>query len=266
MNNLNRCRPMLGTFVEIDLKGNFTDKKLINLSNKAFKRVEEIENLLSFYKEDSELSYVNANAYYSDCFIFYDLKSVLEKALQISKLTNGLYDISIACKLIKEGFLPNSNIAIDESANWQDIILDGNKIRFNKKLQLDLGGIAKGYAVDQALISIYNEDLDIIINAGGDIAMNKWQEKLIKVRSSVLKDLQPIKMQNRAVATSSSYFFETDKNPIINPKNGQMIKDKRSISIFASDCMTADALTKVGFLNDNSEEIIAKFKAKSVIL
>ncbi|MFT4718217.1 MAG: thiamine biosynthesis lipoprotein [Rickettsiales bacterium] len=268
MNTINRCKALLGTYVEMNISGDFLDDDLLNMSQGIFLRIEEIENLMSFHKYDSELSYINSNAYHQSCSISNEMYDVLKQALVISELTNGLYDISIGSELVKNGFLPDRSIKSDNSANFRDISLGDNKVKFSKRLQIDLGGIAKGYAVDQALLTIKNKDVKVVINAGGDLIMNDWIHKSIdiKVPSLASNKMVNIKMKNKAVATSASYYFDNNKNPIVSPNTKRMVDDKRSVSVFAPNCMLADALTKVAFLDKNYMSLIKSLDAEVIFV
>jgi thiamine biosynthesis lipoprotein len=267
-NTISRSRPFLGTYVNVEVRSSLSDDKLIKISQKIYNRISQLEKMLSFHEEESELSYINTNAYHHDCSISDEMHEVIKQALQISKITNGLYDISIGGELMKRNFLPKKYHKSNNNSNWQDIILKKNKIKFKKKLQIDLGGIAKGYIVDQALLEVQNEKANIIINAGGDVIMNNWSNEFVNVRvpSNINKKFKRLLMKNKAVATSSSYYFNSNKNPIIIPSSKKMLKDKRSASVFAASCMIADALTKVVFLCKNSVEILKNFGAQAVII
>lgn len=268
VNFINRCKSLLGTYVDVQVKGDFEDNELLDISSKVFDRIEKIQDLLSFHDENSELSYINSNAYYHSCKISKEMKDVLEVAIELGDLTDGMYDITIASELVKNGFLPDLSFRSDKNSSYKDIKVDGNQVKFYKRLQIDLGGIAKGYAVDQGLAVANNYDVKIIINAGGDIASNNWQSEEIDIRSPRPGniDLKRVKMKDRAVATSASYYFNENKNPIISPKSKEMIGDRRSVSVFAPNCMIADALTKVAFLDRNASELMDMFKAKVLFI
>lgn len=267
-NTINRCKPLLGTYVEIELSGDYEEGYLLDMSCTIYDRIEQIQNLLSFHDENSELSYINSNAFFHSCKISREMSDVLKQALKFSELTDGLYDVCIASELVKNGFLPDRSIRVDESANYKDIEVHGNEIRFNKRLQIDLGGIAKGYAMDEALRVVGDEGVRVIINAGGDIISNNWEDRMIDIRVPELgkKEFMDMKMKDKAVATSSSYYFDNNKNPIISPKSRKMIEDKRSVSVFASNCMIADALTKIAFLDKNANKIMNLFSAKMIFI
>ena len=268
MNAISRCKPLLGTYVEANISGDLSDNDLLNISQDIFSRIEEIESLMSFHRDNSELSYINSNAHSHRCSISNEMYDVLKQALEISELTDGLYDISIGSELVKNGFLPDRSIRSDENANFRDILLGDNKVKFSKRLQIDLGGIAKGYAVDQALLSVKNKDVKVVINAGGDLVMSDWYKESVSVKVPSLNSNKTvnIKMRNKAVATSASYYFDNNKNPIISPNTKRMIDDKRSISVFAPNCMLADALTKVVFLDENYISLIKPLNAEAIFV
>ena len=124
-------------------------------------------------------------------------------------------------------------------------------MRFTRPLLLDLGGIAKGYAVDQAINAV-DDSINITVNAGGDLRMRPWRGNQVEVRHprSPHSESIQIQMKNRAVATSATYYSENgvvivSKEPSasINPN------ENISVSVFAKDCLLADALTKVAYLD-----------------
>ena len=71
-------------------------------------------------------------------------------------------------------------------------------------------------------------------------------------------------MHQAAVATSGNYYMDRNKNSIIHPSTKKAVKDKRSVSVFASSCMLADALTKVAFLDINLMPIFNSYGAKAI--
>ena len=274
-NIIKRCKPLLGTYIQVEVKGQVNDKFLIEITNKIFSYLEKIQQLMSFHDKDSELTYINNHAYKETCQISTELAFVLNHALELSKLTMGAYDVTIAPLLSKAGILPKiKDRQIDQDANWQDITLNHHKISFNKKLYIDLGGIAKGYAVDYAfekidsLIKEYN--LQVIINAGGDIKMNKWQDEEIAIKFPNLQSnkIFTLPMQNKAIATSANYYMQDspENSAIISAISKEFIKNKYSVSIFAENCMIADSLTKIVFLQKNITQILAHYQSQSLII
>ena len=251
MSSLARCQPNLGTYVEISVSGDVSEDELISASNAAFLKINLIQSLMSFHDEESELTRVNRYAAREPVPISLETKFVLEQALRLSEKTNGLFDITVAPRLVASKALPNHNFDLSPTGTWRDIILIDNEVRFTKPLLLDLGGIAKGYAVDQAINAV-DDSINITVNAGGDLRMRPWRGNQVEVRHprSPHSESIQIQMKNRAVATSATYYSENgvlivSKEPSasINPN------ENISVSVFAKDCLLADALTKVAYLD-----------------
>lgn len=266
-NHIKRCKPLLGTYVEVSVSSASDNKTLLDITEVAFSEIQRIENLMSFHSPESELSYINKEAYFKPCPISKDMEDVLTLALNLSKKTNGIYDISIAPTLVKYGLLPDHISDIDEQANWQDISIANGNISFRRKTLLDLGGIAKGYAVDRALSKVENRVNNIIVNAGGDLRMKKWQGESVGVKTLNAKGFKSIismPMHQAAIATSNNSYMENNQSSIINPLTKNTIIDKKSVSVFAPNCMLADALTKIAFLGSNLKSIINSSQVKAI--
>ncbi len=267
INHIKRCKPLLGTYVEVSVLSESDDKALLSITEDVFSEIQRIEDLMSFHSPDSELSFINKEAYKHSCSISKEMEEVLTVALNLSVITNGVYDISIAPTLVKNGLLPDHSLDIDEQANWQDVSIANGNIRFKRKLLLDLGGIAKGYAVDKALCLVENRVKNITINAGGDLRMKKWQGKTVGIKTSNTKGLKSIismPMHQAAVATSNNSYMDSNQSSIVHPFTKKTVKDKKSISVFASSCMLADALTKVAFLSANLKPFINSTNTKAI--
>ena len=251
MSSLARCQPSLGTYVEISVSGDVSEDELIFASNAAFLKIKLVQSLMSFHDEESELTRINRYAAREPVPISLETKFVLEQALWLSEKTDGLFDITVAPKLVASKALPNHNFDLSPTGTWRDIVIVDNEVRFTKPLLLDLGGIAKGYAVDQAINAV-DDSINITVNAGGDLRMRPWRGNQVEVRHprSPHSESIQIQMKNRAVATSATYYSENgvvivSKEPSasINPN------ENISVSVFAKDCLLADALTKVAYLD-----------------
>ena len=251
MISLARCQPNLGTYVEISVSGDVSEDELIFASNAAFLKIKLVQSLMSFHDEESELTRINRYAAREPVPISLETKFVLEQALWLSEKTDGLFDITVAPKLVASKALPNHNFDLSPTGTWRDIVIIDNEVRFTKPLLLDLGGIAKGYAVDQAINAV-DDSINITVNAGGDLRMRPWRGNQVEVRHprSPHSESIQIQMKNRAVATSATYYSENgvvivSKEPSasINPN------ENISVSVFAKDWLLADALTKVAYLD-----------------
>ena len=256
MNSISRCKPLLGTYVRLSLTADAARETLLAMSVRAFARIERVERLMSFHDPDSELSRLNRLAHRQPCPVSAETEAVLRQALRLSRASHGLFDISIAPALIRQGLLPAIDVDIDASANWRDLRVENGRVSFAKKMLIDLGGIAKGYAVDQAM-SVLSDDIDAVINAGGDIRMNRWRDKTVSIRYAASGHDQTVEapMRAAAIASSASYYLN-GKGAIIAPGQRQAPDSPCVYSVFASNCMLADALTKIAFLSGGRHDLI----------
>jgi thiamine biosynthesis lipoprotein len=264
--SIRRCQPLLGTFVEVSLEGPRSQAELIALSGEVFTEIRRIDGLLSFHREDSELSHINLHAARALQAISDDLRDVLREALWLSALSNGAFDISVAPTLIARGALPDHGPAAAPEADWRDIELDGNRVRFGRALVVDLGGIAKGYAVDRAM-ALIPADVSACVNAGGDLRMRHWRQEhfAIRVPGSPLRATVSLPMRNAAVASSIGCPGD-HLGMIIDPRERRPVRDPRSYSVFAANAMRADALTKVACLMPSCAAIMRCAGAEAIAI
>ncbi len=255
--SLVRCRPALGTFVKVSLHGGQSEEELLGHSLAAFSEIERIEGIMSFHDPCSELSLLNREAHLRPIPICREMGEVLRFGLRLSRLTDGAFDFTVASELVKRGALPDHGLPASPFATWRDVHVEDDYVRFDKPLLIDLGGIAKGYAVDCA-ISVLPQKLAVVVDAGGDLRMRPWMRQSVAIRVPRPRfgsrkgarrgpSLLEVPMRACAVATSASYFGR-DGSSIICPNRRRPVEDTHSLSVFASTCMQADALTKVAFL------------------
>jgi thiamine biosynthesis lipoprotein len=274
IHSLCRCKPLLGTYVEISLSGAVSDDYLIEESEKAFRAIELVQASMSFHDPSSELSAINRRALMEDVTLSNGLFTVLSKADELNTDSDGFFDPSIAPTLIQSGCLPipteyHQMLDTGKFGRWENVELtykEGVKsIRFHQPLILDLGGIAKGFAVDQALKSV-ERSLNIVINAGGDIAMNRWQESLVGIQfgANENRSIKQTVMQNACLASSASYLND-GQSVMVNPKSKKTHDSDHTYSVFASNCMTADALTKLAWFGITNGELMNKHQATLVV-
>jgi len=268
-NRVKRCKPLLGTYVEVSVSSPNDNNTLLDVTDSVFSEIQRVEKIMSFHDPDSELSYINREAYKYSCPISKDMEEVLTAALALSKKTNGIYDVSIAPSLVRNGLLPNHFPDADEQANWEDVSIAEGSVSFKKKILMDLGGIAKGYAVDRALCAVESQVENITVNAGGDLRMKEWRGESVGIKASNSKGFKSIKcvpMYQAAVATSANYYMEGNVSPIVHPLTKKEVRSKKSITVFASSCMLADALTKLAFLDQDLMSVISLYGAKAISL
>ena len=268
MNTLRRCKPLLGTYVETFLQGDVNDDVLIQQSNIAFSAIQDVHDCMSFHDPCSELSQVNQHALDREVELSDSMFFLLSQIHSLHELSDGLFDPTIANELIHRGDLPSPTgyNYQDNTIGWQAVEINTNAVRFHQPLLIDLGGIAKGYAVDKAIENI-DESIEIIINAGGDIRMSHWQNEDVSIAYSELGEtkLWELSMRASAVASSASY-YNNDNSVIIDPIKKSVVEHRDTVSVFANTCLHADALTKIVWLNNNPEMVLKKLSACAVFI
>ena len=229
----------------------------------------QINNQMSTYQEDSELSKINQSKNLEWINISADLFSVIDTALSISDKTNGAFDITIGPIVNLWGFGPpeqTEQIPTNEDiittlklTGYQYLHLRNSPYALKKDkegIYIDLSGIAKGYAVDK--IAAYLDQLGVknyMVEIGGEIKAKgvnhqniSWQigiEKPVMGERSVQK---VISLDNIAMATSGDYrnYFEKNGNyysHTINPKTGRPVTHQlASVTVLHKIAMVADAI------------------------
>jgi len=240
-----RAQPWLGTLVEIVAEG--TDAAtLIAASDRAFARIAAVHTEMCFQAADSPLSHVNREAQHDWVALSPDLAAVFAAALQFARASDGLFDPSVAARLVESGHLPrHAGFPLVAAPDWHGIELDGDRVRYTSPLLIDLSGIAKGYAVDVALASLRAAGLpSATVNAGGDLARFGDTATPVHVRlpHHPTHSLRLAELKNGAAATSANYF---QPDALRHPRTGETLCANTSVTVLAGDCMTADALTKV---------------------
>jgi len=273
---LTRARPLLGTLVEISARGASTPA-LNTAIEQAFAVVARIQALMSYHDPISDVSRLNRSG---TTGITVDPHTwfVLDTARAIAEASNGLFDISIAPELVREGYLPHhADLSrVDVAANWRHVeLLPDHRVRLSRPVHIDLGGIAKGYAVDCAIRALQDAGLPAgRVNAGGDLRVFGEAAETIHVRHpGAATQLLPLcQLHEGAVATSAPYYSQRQHQgrvvtPLINAATRQPCTDTRSVSVLADQCMLADALTKVVFAEpDQAITVLDHFGAHAVMI
>lgn len=265
---LNRSKPYLGTLVEVSIAADALYTDILAVSQAAFAEIEHIHKLMSFHDDESELSHINNQAYLRPVRVSDHTYRVLEQALELSALSDGLFDVTVGHEMMKAGALPRK-FPSSQPGSWEDVELHNNHVRLHRDIKLDLGGIAKGYAVDCAANLLLNSGLAAArysVNAGGDLWMSHWQGARTMLRHpspDKAATFYPLAMQQAAVATSNPCHAPGTAQ-ICHTPNRSMVNRCQSVSVFAPKCMLADALTKVAFLEPQHTRILNYFGASAV--
>ena len=245
-----------------------TSKVKFNISNIIY----NIDVIASNYSDSSEISRFNNLNSTNFIFISHHLFELLKKANQVSDITDGYFDITVGDQKIKKGFYINPIEYVkgkDRGFNYKDIILSEERRSVKKKMKninIDLSGIAKGYAVD--LITNYLISIGInnfIINIGGEIKAHTDNEEYIKISiddpSKKNQSVEDIFLNKKALATSGTYQdhveYKGNKiSHIVNPKNLKNVSDlSRLVAVIHDSCATADAIA-TGLIAMEANDIV----------
>ena len=276
-NEIRRCRPLLGTFVEISVKHDDVShaRKAIDA---AFAAIERVHKLMSFHDPKSEVSQLNRLAMKQPVSVSFATYQVLKCARELFEFSDGAFDVTVASELVDWKLLPRHEF-FGRQKNYcgrtSDIaLLPDGMVRFLRKLCIDLGGIAKGFAVDKAIEALQQNGIeDGLVNAGGDLRCFGDQEFPVLVRHPKIPGrLLPLpSLKNSALATSANSWDgeNLDEQICVHVHGGTRNPLRRlfSVSVNADSCMMADALTKVVLaLEQKSATILAKFNATAFIV
>ena len=260
----------MGTFVHIAASG--PDSETVECAiEKAFDAIAQVERLMSFHDRRSELSRLNRDAHRQPQSVHPWTFAVLKRSLKIADASEGLFDITVAPLLVKVGLLPHANDIEPHSGNWRSLkLLDDNRVFFEQSVLLDLGGIAKGFAVDQAIHVLRRARCsEAVVNAGGDLRrFGTKHHPLYLRRSSGL--VQVAELRCGAVATSSPHANIPDRlaqpiGCIIDPTQQRAWTGNVNVMVVARSCMIADALTKVAALAGPAcQPLLNRFGAQAI--
>ncbi|MCL2271661.1 MAG: FAD:protein FMN transferase [Treponema sp.] len=253
------------------------DKADSNTYNKIFNRIREMENLMSVNIETSDISRINAAAGISPVNVHEDVFKVIESAIHYAQISDGAFDPSVGPLVSLWGItgdnprLP-SRKEIEEALlliNWQDIEMNAQEKSVflkNNGMALDLGGIAKGYAADEATLIIKNAGVKgAIIDLGGNIILHgekkdrsPWRVGVQKPntnRGEYIGILNISNRRNQSVVTSGVYerYFEKDGKKyhhLFDPSCGYPAENGLvSVTVITPVSMDADALSTAVFVS-----------------
>jgi len=235
-------------------------------SQQVFAEMERINALMSSYLDSSELSFINSNAAIDAVEISDELALLVERSLHFSEISKGAFDITYAsigyAYDYRKRQQPNDQSIAQKlpAIDYHHIELTDNKIRFNNNaVRIDLGGIAKGYAVDRAADIIRQCGISkAMVSAGGDsriLGDRAGRPWIIGIQHPRDPDAIVLRLplSDSAISTSGDYerFFIENGNRIhhiINPSTGRSAAASWSATVTGSDAMTTDALSTTIFI------------------
>ena len=237
-----RARPLLGTLVEIGVRSASAD--LGATVEAAFAAVLAVQQALSRFDPDSDVSHFHALGCGQALQMRPATKAVLAAAAHLHLASAGLFDISL-------GTAPQG---------WQ---CDGDQLRkLDAGTRLDLGGIAKGYAVDVAVQALVGRGCTAgWVNAGGDLRAFGDVDVPIHLRDESTGGVRRF-ADLRDGAFATSHFDDASRSSRVAGRLA--LATRAHISVAAPLCLWADALTKViATRGDTSDPILGRFQARA---
>lgn len=272
-----RARPHLGTIVEISA-ASATGVDVECAISSAFQAVDKVQRLMSYHDPFSELSRINNKAWRAPVQVSPWTFDVLETAQSLSEESNGAFDITIAPRLVSWGYLPRTpaNSYGERHATWRDLVLHrGRLVSFRRPLHVDLGGIAKGFAVDRAVDALRAAGVTRgLVNAGGDLRAfgpDEWPVQIRHPRDPSATG-HSFALRDGAVATSAAYFSRKRWRkcwvcPLVDGVTRLPCDQELSVSVHAPTALLADALTKIVFARrEQAAPILQNHQASAMIL
>jgi thiamine biosynthesis lipoprotein len=257
--------PRMGTIFRIELYSP-DDASAAKAADAAFARAEELEQIMSDFREDSELMRLARQGAPAPFPVSNDLYDVLAKSIRISELSHGAFDVTVGPlvelwrKAGKTGRFPDTSQLAQAKAlvDYRNIELDAaRRTVFLKRagMKLDLGAIGKGYAADQMLAILQSRGIrQAMVVAGGEVALGApppgkagWKVAIDTPDSGTGNPPCILSLHDAAASTSgdSKQFVEISGrrySHVIDPSTGVALEGMASTTVLAKDATTTDAL------------------------
>ncbi len=239
----------------------------------AFDEVRRLDRMLSNYRPDSELTDINRHAAERPVKVTPELFELLAKCREYSRQSEGAFDITVGPLMKVWGFYRGTGHlpAKDEvgralkKVGYRNVILDAQNrtVRFSEPgVELDPGGIGKGYAVDQMVDALKENGIaSALVSAGGSSIYalgtpntdSKGWEVKIRDPKDARKTVEDLYLKNQSMSTSGSYekFFEAEGHiysHIMDPRTGFPASGVLSVSVVTPHTLDSEAWTKPYFI------------------
>ena len=271
-------RLLMGTFWEV-----ISNDKQAGVI--VFTEAARIEQLLSKYLDSSEISQLNR---LGKLKVSPDTFYIIKKSKEFWLQTSGAFDITVAPLVDLWGFTDRKfQVPADDKIRAALKLVGSDKIILHEKdnvvefktpgMKIDLGAIAKGYALDCAVKKLKENNIDsCLINAGGQVfalgdrSGKSWKIAIRGTNQSEIAGF--LELKNQSASTSGNYeqyFFKNGKRycHIINPQTGYPVDTKiNSVTVIADQGTDADALSTAIFIlgKENADQLLRKFPAVKV--
>ncbi len=283
---LHRSQLMMGTIIEIVALGE--DNEILEAgANAAFAEMARLDKLLSRHYADSDVSILSQST--SGTRVALETAEVIALGLDVAKQSAGAFDMTLGRLKALWGFTEENPSVPDqaviaaalEGIGPRALSLDGLQVKKQSPpLMVDLGGIAKGYAVDRAIAILKEHGVTSgAVNAGGDMyllgqkSQSPWRIGIQHPRKQG-DVLATIEAQDKAVVTSGDYerFFEQDGqryHHIFDPETGMPASGCQSVTVISDSVALGDALATALFVLGPQAglELLAKYpRAEGLIV
>ena len=242
---MHRARPLLGTLVSTQVSSELDAQVAEKAVEEAFKVIAHVGDVMSAHDSNSDLGRMSRAVCGDVLKVDQHTVAVLKATLYWIQISSGAFNaFKAGATLASKGKRPGLSTEVHGSAEFD--ILSPTEVRMQGPVHLDLGGIAKGYAVDQAIEVLQKHGISqAVVNAGGDMRVIGEMRFPVSVRHSSdrLRDQvfnRVRHLKNGAIATSVAIHADTEFVPTAN----RALPIWRNATVIAKDCMTADALTK----------------------
>lgn len=258
----------MGTTWSIRLAGAPSNLDQRALRSQVRRRLDELEQAMSTYRDDSEVSRFNASPTTNWFAVSRDVALVVAEAQRVSQITGGAFDITAGPLVELWGFgrTRHARVPTREDIHqalarvgWQRLSVRLNPPSVRKAepdMAIDLSGIAKGYAVDAVVALLQSQRLtNCLVQIGGETracgvnpAGASWRVGIATPAAHARTLERVVELRDQALATSGDYRNHrvVDGRRIghlFDPRTGQPVtNDAASVSVLAGSCMTADAL------------------------
>lgn len=237
----------------------------------AFARIERVHALMSFHEPGSDLSRLHRSPLATWITLDPMTIDVLGEAIRLSACSDGVFDITIGARLVQDGLLPPPQGARtpDPAASWRDIELSPTQVRLHRSAWMDLGGIAKGYAVDRAVHALQERGvIRACVNAGGDLRFigEGPHQVMIETERDGAAGIPALEVGAVAVATSTARSRRGEAVPHQDARARRPVDGDRLATVVAGHCVHADALTKLVLaLGRQGEDLLRHYDAEAYL-
>ena len=262
-----RDEAIMGTAIRVELWAD-DEREAQSAITAVMDEMHRIDHAMSPHKPASELSRINRDAAREAVPLSAEMYRLIERAIEFSRFSDGAFDITFASVGnlydYRAGTAPTAEQLERGRAaiGWQHLILEpkSRTLRFAREgMRIDLGGFAKGHAVDNGVAILSALGIgNAIVTAGGDshvIGDRRGRPWTIAIRDPRRAEgvVALLPLEDTAISTSGDYerCFERDgvrHHHVIDPRSGRSADAVRSVTILAPDGLTTEALSKTVFV------------------